>query len=129
MSQRRTSLPAGFEALEPFVTYWVRDSNDERRAARSTAEMDDIRAFYDVVVDLAPQAITYLEQYPLDDMPEDATRLFKLLLAMNHAAIAVEMHGQPRAHDSPWPAPVRVARGPWPHGGSIEGAEIGGGFR
>lgn len=129
MSHRDTSLPKGFDALGPFVAYWVRDSNDERRAARSTAEMDDIRAFYDTVVALAADAIAYLEQFPLDNMPDDATRLFKLMLAMNHAAIAVEMHGAPRAHDSPWPAPVRVAKGPWPHGGSIEGAEIGGGFR
>jgi hypothetical protein len=129
MSHRETKLPRGFESLEPFVAYWVRDSNDERRAARSTAEMDDIREFYDVVVALAPDAITYLEKFPLDAMPDDATRLFKLLLAMNHAAIAVEMHGAPRAHDSPWPAPVRVAKGPWPYGGTIEGAEIGGGFR
>ena len=129
MSIHDTTLPNGFESLEPFVTYWVRDSNDERRAARSTAEMEDIQAFYDVVVARAPDAITYLEQFPLDAMPEDATRLFKLLLAMNHAAIAVEMHGAPRAFDSTWPAAVRIAKGPWPHGGHIEGAEIGGGFR
>ena len=129
MSQREISLPKGFESLEPFVAYWVRDSNDERRAARSTAQMDDIRAFYDEVVARAPDAIAYLEKFPLDDMPAAETRLFKLLLAMNHAAIAVEMHGAPRAFDSPWPAPVRIAKGPWPYGGSIEGAEIGGGFR
>lgn len=128
MSHPDTRLPAGFESLEPFVAYWVRDSNDERRAARSTAQMADIQTFYDEVVARAPQAITYLEQFPLDAMPDDATRLFKLLLAMNHAAIAVEMHGAPRAHDSTWPAAVRVAKGPWPYGGSIEGAEIGGGF-
>ena len=129
MSPRDTGLPKGFESLEPFVAYWVRDSNDERRAARSTAPMDDIRAFYDAIVARAPDAIAYLEPVPLDAMPDDATRLFKLLLAMNHAAIAVEMHGAPRAVDSPWPAPVRVAKGPWPHGGRIEGAEIGGGFQ
>lgn len=129
MSHRDVSLPKGFQSLEPFVAYWVRESNDERRAARSTADMEDIREFYDAIVARASEAITYLEQFPLDAMPDDATRLFKLLLAMNHAAIAVEMHGAPRAHDSPWPAPVRIAKGPWPHGGSIEGAEIGGGFR
>ena len=129
MSHSETSLPRGFDALEPFVAYWVRDSNDERRAARSTAQMEDIREFYDVVVALAPDAITSLEKFPLDDMPPAETRLFKLLLAMNHAAIAVEMHGAPRAIDSTWPAAVRIAKGPWPHGGSIEGAEIGGGFQ
>ena len=124
-----TSLPTGYQSLEPFVNYWVRDSNDERRAARSTAQMEDIRAFYDEVVARAPDAIAYLEKFPLDAMPEPETRLFKLLLAMNHAAIAVEMHGAPRAFDSTWPAAVRIAKGPLPHGGSIEGAEIGGGFR
>ncbi|MGH8516315.1 MAG: hypothetical protein ACREUE_02535 [Panacagrimonas sp.] len=129
MTIRDTRLPKGFESLEPFVGYWVHDSTDDRRDARSKAQMEDIQAFYDQVVARAPEAITYLERFALDAMPEDAARLFKLLLAMNHAAIAVEMHGAPRAFDSPWPAPVRVAKGPWPHGGRIEGAEIGGGFQ
>lgn len=120
-----TSLPVGFEELERFVPYWVSDTNDGRREARSTAKMEDIQSFYDAIVKHAEEGIVYLEQFPLDSMPDDATRLFKLLLAMNHAAIAVEMHGEPRAHDSNWPSAVRISRGPWPHGGQTEG----GGFR
>nr|ALV86407.1 hypothetical protein [uncultured bacterium 16] len=116
---KATSLPAGFEALEPFVTYWVRETNDQRREARSTAQMEDIQAFYDTVVPMAEQGITYLENFELGKMPPDAERLFKLLLAMNHAAIAVEMHGAPRAFDSTWPSAVRITQGPWPHGGRI----------
>lgn len=113
------SLPPGFEPLEPYVAYWCHDSNDGRRAARSQAPMDDIRAFYDAIVAHADEAIVHVEQFELGQMPADSERLFKLLLAMNHAAIAVEMHGAPRAFDSTWPSPVRISRGPWPHGGQL----------
>ena len=126
---RDISLPAGFAELEPFVGYWALETNDERRAARSTARMEDIQRFYDAIVARADEAIAHCEQYPLDDMPADATRLFKLLLAMNHAAIAVEMHGAPRAPDSTWPSAVRISVGPWPPGGRIDAAIVGGGFR
>lgn len=115
------SLPAGFSELEPFVPYWVNETNDLRRQARSTAKMEDIQTFYDAIVARAEDGITYLEAYELGKMPPDAERLFKLLLAMNHAAIAVEMHGQPRAIESVWPSAVRISKGPWPHGGQMEG--------
>lgn len=114
-----TALPPGFEALESFVPYWVHDGNDARRAARSTAHMEDIRRFYDAILARAEDAIAHCEGFELGRMPPDTERLFKLLLAMNHAAIAVEMHGQPRAHDSEWPSAVRITQGPWPHGGRI----------
>ncbi len=114
-----TSLPRGFEELETFVGYWVHDTNDARRAARSTAEMPDIQRFYDAIVARAEDGIAHCEQFTLGQMPADTERLFKLLLAMNHAAIAVEMHGAPRAFDSTWPSAVRISQGPWPHGGRI----------
>jgi hypothetical protein len=116
--QREQHLPKDFEELQPFVAYWVRNSNDERREARSTAAMSDIQSFYDAITARAEEGIAYVEQYPMDRMPADAENLFKLLLAMNHAAIAVEMHGQPRAVDSSWPSAVRISKGPWPYGGS-----------
>lgn len=119
MSANNQILPAGFQELQPFVQYWVRDSNEERRAARSTAQMSDIRSFYDAVTARAEEAIGYLEQFALGQMPPDAERLFKLLLAMNHAAIAVEMHGQPRARDTGWPSAVHITRGPVPYGNAI----------
>lgn len=119
MTAASSSLPSGFEELEGFVPYWSLDSNDQRRAARSTAAMDDIQRFYDAIVARAEAAIVHCEQFTLGRMPPDTERLFKLLLAMNHAAIAVEMHGAPRAFDSTWPSAVRITQGPWPHGGSI----------
>lgn len=119
MTAASLSLPAGFEALEGFVPYWSLDTNDQRRAARSTAAMADIQHFYDAIVAVAERAIVHCQQYPLGQMPPATERLFKLLLAMNHAAIAVEMHGEPRAFESAWPSAVRISQGPWPHGGRI----------
>ncbi|GAC1619675.1 MAG: hypothetical protein NVS9B10_00620 [Nevskia sp.] len=119
MTAASCSLPPGFEALEAFVPYWVLDTNDQRRAARSTAEMDDIQRFYDAIVARAEDGIVHCEQFKLGQMPAATERLFKLLLAMNHAAIAVEMHGEPRAFDSTWPSAVRISEGPWPHGGRL----------
>lgn len=119
MTAASCSLPTGFEELEAFVPTWSLETNDQRRAARSTAAMDDIQRFYDAIVARAEEGIVHCEQFELGRMPAPTERLFKLLLAMNHAAIAIEMHGAPRAHESTWPSAVRISQGPWPHGGRL----------
>lgn len=116
MSENRL-LPKGFEDLEPYVDYWVRDTNDERWQQRSAASMEAIRSFYDRMLARAEDAIALLDTYPLDRMPPEAERLFKLLLALAQAAIAVEMHGQPRARGARLRDDLRVTQGPWPFGG------------
>ncbi|WP_201747197.1 hypothetical protein [Glaciimonas sp. PCH181] len=110
-------LPAGFEDLAPFVAYWVRDTNDERWQQRSKASMEEIQHFYDQMLARAEDAISYLDQFAFDDMPQDAACLFKLVLAIAHAAMAVEMHGQPRAHHAQLRSDLHVSKGPWPYGG------------
>lgn len=117
-------LPPDFQALEVFVDDWALDSTDARRDRRCGSSMVEIQRFYDAIVARAEDGIAYLEQYPLGDMPPDAECLFKLLLAMNHAAIAVEMHGQPRAHAAKYPNSVRMTQGPWPLGGSFRLGEM-----
>ncbi|WP_199688163.1 hypothetical protein [Noviherbaspirillum sedimenti] len=116
-------LPEGFENLEPFVGYWVRDTNNERWKQRSLASMEDIRSFYDAMLARAEDAITHLDKFPLDQMPEDAERLFKLLLAIAHAAMAVEIHGQPRARNAKLRNDLNVTQGPWPFGGVRNGGD------
>jgi hypothetical protein len=115
-------LPDGFEGLEPFVADWVRDSNNERWQQRSAMSMAQIQDFYDAMLAQSEDAIAYLDTFPLDAMPADAERLFKLLLAIAHAAIAVEMHGQPRAAHAALRDDLQVSQGPWPHGGGTGGS-------
>ena len=111
-------LPDGFHDLEGFVDYWVRDTVHDRLQQRSRASMDEIRRFYDAMLARAEDAISYLDGFPLDSMPQKETVLFKLLLALGQVAIAVEMHGQPRARHSTYPNNIVVTNGPRPHGGS-----------
>lgn len=108
-------LPPGFEALEGFVAYWDVETSHARWQRRSEASMAQIRAFYDTTLPLADQALAHVEGYPLDQLPDDAARLLRLLLALTQAAIAVEYHGQPRAAFTPYPHALRIAAGmsPW----------------
>ena len=73
--------------------------------------MVDIRAFYDAMLALAPAAIAHLEPLPIDALPPESTELMQLLLALAHASMATELHGQPRAPHTPYPHGVRLVRG------------------
>lgn len=111
-------LPGGFEALEPFVAYWAKPTNDQRWDQRARAPMPEIKAFYDAMYDRAEDAIAWLdEHYPLgNEMPAAANNLACLLLALGQAAIAVEMHRQPRSPFSVFPHGIHMKSGPWPLG-------------
>ena len=93
-------LPAQFSALEPFVEAWCLDSEPERYAKRLASTMDEIQAFYDAIFPRAEEAMCYLEQFPLDDLPEDALRLLKLLYSLILTSFPVEIWRQPNIPDT-----------------------------
>ena len=107
-----SNLPDGFEDLEPFVAQWCLDGTQERHRRRESASMDDIRRFYDAMLERAPAAIAFLDGKPFDGLAEDERRLMNLLLALGHVAVAVEVHGQPRAPHTPYPHRVSISQPP-----------------
>ena len=102
------SLPPGFESLAPFVDYWACATTEARLRARCEARMEDIQAFYDAMLPLAEAALDCLDGAPLEALPDDLATLAQLVLSLAQAAVAVEMHGQPRSPGTPWPHSVRV---------------------
>ena len=62
--------------------------------------MDEIQAFYDALMPRAEDAMQYLEKFPLDELPEDATRLLKLLYSLILMSFAVEIWKQPFIPDT-----------------------------
>lgn len=116
MNATTAPLPQGFEDLAPFVGYWAGETTQERIHARSMASMEEIRAFYDVMTERAEAAFNHVEQFPLHELPEDAAVLYRLVLALGQAHVAVEIHGQPRAPGTPYPNGIRIQRGPAPFG-------------
>ena len=93
-------LPPEFADLEPWVAEWCLDSEPERYAKRLASSMDEIQAFYDAIFPRAEEAMEYLEQFPLDDLPEDAFRLLKLLYSLIIMSFAVEIWQQPYIPDT-----------------------------
>jgi len=104
------ALPPGFEDLAPFLAHWDLSIFNERRLRRAGSSMEEIRRFYDAMTPRATAALDYLAQFPLDGMPESATCLCRLLLALPHAAVAVEMHRAPRIPFVPYPDNLTLAR-------------------
>jgi hypothetical protein len=93
-------LPAEFSDLEPWVDQWCLDSEPERYAKRLSSSMDEIQAFYDALMPRAEEAMQYLEKFPLDDLPDDAHRLLKLLYSLILMSFAVEIWKQPYIPDT-----------------------------
>ena len=95
-----TKLPAPFAALEPFAETWCLATEPERYARRMASTMDEMQAFYDAIVPRADEAMSYLEQLPLDSLPEDAINLLHLLYSMVQVSFPVEVWRQPRVPDT-----------------------------
>ena len=62
--------------------------------------MDEMQAFYDAFSPRAEEAIAYCDQFPLDDMPEDAQQLLQLLYSLIMVSFPVEAWRQPHVPDS-----------------------------
>jgi len=90
------TLPNAFQALEEFARTWALPTSDERLYRRMNGSMAEIQAFYNAVLPVTEQALSFLDQYDLGGMPPDALRLYYLLLASAEVALAVEVYRAPR---------------------------------
>ena len=93
-------LPTQFSDLEPFAETWCLTNEPERYAKRLASTMDEMQAFYDALFPRAEEAITYLERYPLDELPADALRLLQLLYSLIMVSFPVEIWRQPYIPDT-----------------------------
>jgi hypothetical protein len=92
-------LPVEFADLEPFAD-WALPPERERYAKRLSSTMDELRAFYDAALPRLEDAASYLEQLPLDDLPDDARHLLQLCYPLINVSVPVEAWHQPRVPDS-----------------------------
>ena len=93
-------LPTDFADLEPYAETWCLASEPERLHRRLASTMPDMLAFYDAVTPRAEAAMSYLERFPLDELPADARNLLHLLYSMIMVSFPVEAWGQPRVPDT-----------------------------
>jgi hypothetical protein len=95
-----SSLPAGFEELEPWVVDWARPTRAERYAMRLSKTFDELAAFYDAIASRAEEAIIHLDGLDLSALGDDDARLMQLLHSMILVSYAVNVFQQPRIPDS-----------------------------
>jgi hypothetical protein len=92
-------LPAEFSDLEPFAS-WALRTEAERYDKRLASTMEEMEAFYDAALPRLEAAMAYLDQFPLDELPDDAERLLWLCYSLVNASFPVEVWRQPRVPDS-----------------------------
>lgn len=109
-------LPDSFEELEPFVAKWAGETSAERMTTRCESSMEEIKAFYDAMIARGEDALELIDRHPLQNLPPDVATLARLLLSLAQASIAVELHGQPRAPNTPYPNSICLVRGTAPFG-------------
>jgi hypothetical protein len=93
-------LPEAFADLEPYAEKWSLATEGERYATRLASSMDEMQTFYDAGIARLEDALSYLDQYPLDALPEDATRLLWLCYSIVQVSFPIEVWRQPRVPDS-----------------------------
>jgi hypothetical protein len=93
------SLPPEFADLEPFAD-WALQGERRRYAKRVASTMEELQAFYDAAFPRMDDAMAYLEQLPMDALPDDAKRLLWLYCALVTVSFPVEVWRHPYVPDS-----------------------------
>ena len=99
-------MPDPFKDLEPFVATWALATETERNQKRLASAMTEIQAFYNAMMPRMEAVLTYLSQFPLEriseearTLPEETQRLLYLALSVVEVAPAVEPYKQPGVID------------------------------
>jgi hypothetical protein len=88
-------LPTGFEEFEPFLG-WALPRQTDRADKKMSSTFEEIKALYDFGLrdgNIA-KALRHCDQFPLNELPPDAARLFQITLSMAEVRCQVEFYGQ-----------------------------------
>ena len=92
-------LPEQFKELEVFVDGWALRTEEARVNKRLSSSMEEIKAYYEAVLPHAEAMLLYLNEFDLNDMPDDAKRLLYLCFSLTEASLAVEWWEEPGVTD------------------------------
>jgi hypothetical protein len=114
-SDNPTSLPEGFEDLEPHVTDWALPTEETRYAKRIAAPMADVKAFYDTMQPRMEDVMRHLAAYPASDiasLPAATRRLYRLAQAYFEASHPIELNWRSADLGNAFPADRIQYQGP-----------------
>lgn len=95
--QNESSLPDGFGAFRRFSDWALPTQSQRRQKHFSDSTLEDVTALHSFGHEKTASgktriedALTYLDQFPLDQMPEDAKYLLWILLSIAEITSSVE---------------------------------------
>jgi hypothetical protein len=106
-------LPSAFSELEPFAERWCLATETERWDARMSSTMPEKHEFYNAFFPRLEEAIEYCDKFPLDDVPEDALNLLRLIYSLIMVAMSVEIMHQTAPTDAADAVMIRTGE-PYP---------------
>ena len=95
-----SALPAEFADLERFAAGWDLATEPERYAKRLASDMPEMQAFYDAALPRLADAMTYCDNFPLHDLPEEVRSLMHVMQSLITISFPVEVWKQARVPDS-----------------------------
>lgn len=110
MNSVTLQLPAGFEALEPFVDAWAIHGSANRMQKRLDSSMDDMKRFFEAAFPLAESALAYLDQKPVKELDAPEQNLMNMILSLAHVSLAVEVQGPDEPHHAKWARFIRITQ-------------------
>jgi hypothetical protein len=90
-------LPEQFADLELLVSEWALAKQGDREKKRVASTAEEIRAFYDTMLPRMEEILTYLNRFPVEDIPEQAKTLLFLTFALAEISAFVEFYDCERA--------------------------------
>ncbi|MBV1901164.1 MAG: hypothetical protein KUG56_05770 [Kordiimonadaceae bacterium] len=94
-----SSLPKGFEDLEPLVEKWGVPTEKERNWARVDSKIEELDDVYNTVFPRIDAMLEYLNERELDNYSEDEKRLLFLSFSLAEIAPSVELFRSPTVPD------------------------------
>jgi hypothetical protein len=92
-------LPAEFADLERFAERWSLRTEAERWAERHASSIEEMRELYDAMFPRVDAILSFCDEVPLDEMPEETRNLLALVLSFVMVSFPVEVWGAPRIPD------------------------------
>ncbi|MCG2635310.1 MAG: hypothetical protein J4A00_10450 [Gammaproteobacteria bacterium] len=89
------SLPKQFSALEPWREKWAKAHEQDRRDARLASTIEELTAFYDVMLAAIDDIVAHLNRWKLEDLPDPERLLLRMCLSFMDISRAVEHWGEP----------------------------------
>ena len=104
-------LPSGYASLEPFVL-WAGETAADRARLRDETSAAEKAAFYAAAQPLAAAALDELDRKPLAAHDENEQRLMRVMLALAHVSVAVEVQKEDESAHARLRPHMRLTRAP-----------------